>query len=76
MWKDKTDSKGKPIMGVDGKPQKHEVFNFGKYKGKPVVDVMRMDQGYYGWIMNGDFSSNTKQVLTRIRLRELSRQKQ
>lgn len=76
VWKDKTDSKGKPIMGVDGKPQKHEVFNFGKYKGKPVVDVMRMDQGYYGWIMNGDFSSNTKQVLTRIRLRELSRQKQ
>ena len=47
-----------------------EVFNFGKHKGKPVSDVLRLDPGYYGWILNGDFTYNTKQVLTRIRLRE------
>ena len=46
-----------------------EVFNFGKYKGMPVVDVLRRDPGYYSWIMQGDFSLNTKQVLTRIKLK-------
>ncbi|MCM1108775.1 MAG: exonuclease domain-containing protein [Clostridium sp.] len=47
-----------------------EVFNFGKYKGRIVVDVLRVDPGYYSWIMQGDFARNTKQVLTQIRLRE------
>ena len=47
-----------------------EVFNFGKHKGLPVAEVLRMDPGYYSWILNGDFTYNTKQVLTRIRLRE------
>lgn len=46
-----------------------EVFNFGKYKGNPVEEVLQHDTGYYGWIMNGDFPLNTKQVLTRIKLR-------
>ena len=45
-----------------------EVFNFGKYKGMPVIDVLKRDPGYYGWILQGDFTYNTKQVLTRIRL--------
>lgn len=45
-----------------------EVFNFGKYKGIPVVEVLHRDPGYYSWIMQGDFSLNTKQVLTRIKL--------
>jgi DNA polymerase-3 subunit epsilon len=46
-----------------------EVFNFGKYKGRPVADVLRTDIGYYSWMMGGDFTFNTKQVLTRIRLK-------
>lgn len=46
-----------------------EVFNFGKYKGRSVEDVLQHDTGYYGWMMNGDFPLNTKQVLTRIKLR-------
>ncbi len=45
-----------------------EVFNFGKYKGIPVVEVLRRDPGYYSWILQGDFTLNTKQVLTRIKL--------
>lgn len=44
------------------------VFNFGKYKGRPVADVLRHDTGYYGWMMQGDFPLNTKQVLTRLKL--------
>lgn len=50
-----------------------EVFNFGKYKGEPVAVVLQRDPGYYGWMMNGDFSLNTKQVLTRIKLREFNK---
>ena len=49
---------------------KTEVFNFGKHKGLPVAQVLRTDPGYYSWILAGDFTYNTKQVLTRIRLRE------
>jgi DNA polymerase-3 subunit epsilon len=49
-----------------------EVFNFGKYKNKPVEDILKRDSGYYGWMMQGDFSLNTKNVLTRIRLRTLN----
>ena len=47
-----------------------EVFNFGKYKGISVAEVLQRDPGYYGWILNGDFTLNTKNVLTKIRLRE------
>lgn len=49
-----------------------EVFNFGKYKDKPVEEILKRDTGYYGWMMQGDFSLNTKNVLTRIRLRSLN----
>lgn len=49
-----------------------EVFNFGKYKGQPVSEVLKKDPGYYSWILNGDFTLNTKNVLTQIRLRELT----
>lgn len=48
--------------------QKVPVFNFGKYKGVSVEEVLRKDMGYYGWMMNGDFPLNTKQVLTNIKL--------
>ncbi len=50
-----------------------EVFNFGKYKDVPVEEVLKKDLGYYGWIMNGEFSLHTKKVLTRIRLRSLNK---
>jgi DNA polymerase-3 subunit epsilon len=50
--------------------QGREVFNFGKYKGQLVSDVLHHDPGYYGWILNSDFTLNTKAMLTRIRLRD------
>lgn len=59
------DFAGRMIYNENGE----EVINFGKYKGLLVKDVLKKDQGYYGWIMQGDFPLNTKQKLTEIRLR-------
>lgn len=41
-----------------------EVFNFGKHKGKPVKDVLRVEPSFYHWVMQGDFPKDTKDVLT------------
>ena len=46
-----------------------ELVNFGKYKGKPLKEVLQKDPGYYGWIMQSDFTMNTKQVLTKLRFK-------
>ena len=70
VWADMKDAQGNVVTGPDGKPRQVEVFNFGKHKGEPVAQVLRYDPGYYSWILSGDFTYNTKQVLTRIRLRE------
>jgi DNA polymerase III subunit epsilon len=43
-----------------------EVFNFGKYKGRPVADVLKSEPQYYDWMMKGDFPLHTKQKLTEI----------
>ena len=72
VWKEGTGPDGKPVMGADGKPLRQEVFNFGKHKGLPVADVLKRDPGYFSWMLGGDFTYNTKQVLTRIRLREFN----
>ena len=68
IWAEVKDAAGQSVLGEDGKPKLIETFNFGKYKGMPVIDVLNRDPGYYGWILGGDFTYNTKQVLTRIRL--------
>jgi len=63
------DFAGKMIYNEQGV----EVFNFGKYKDQSVEEVLKKDIGYYGWMMNGDFSLHTKNALTRIRLRSLKK---
>ena len=70
VWAEMKDRNGNPLLDSDGNPKMTEVFNFGKHKGIPVADVLHIDPGYYSWILAGDFTYNTKQVLTRIRLRE------
>ena len=62
------DFAGRIILNEEGV----EVFNFGKHKGKPVLQVLKNEPGYYNWMMEGDFPLNTKQVLTKIRLKELN----
>jgi len=44
------------------------VFNFGKHKGRSVRDVFQAEPSYYSWMMNGDFTQDTKKVLTEIKL--------
>jgi DNA polymerase III subunit epsilon len=43
-----------------------EVFNFGKFKGRPVAEVLKSDPHYYDWMMKGDFPLHTKQKLSEI----------
>ena len=49
-----------------------EVFNFGKYKGMSVSEILKRDPGYYSWMLNSEFTLNTKAMLTKIRLREMT----
>jgi DNA polymerase-3 subunit epsilon len=49
-----------------------EVFNFGKYKGRSVREVFRSEPSYYDWMMKGDFPTNTKNVITQIRLKDFN----
>ena len=74
VWRPLLGADGKPLLDKDGKERRFEAFNFGKYKGRAVDEVLRVDPGYYSWMMSGDFTFNTKQVLTRIRLRGFNRQ--
>ena len=74
VWRPLLGADGKPLLDKDGKGRRFEAFNFGKYKGRAVDEVLRVDPGYYSWMMSGDFTFNTKQVLTRIRLRGFNKQ--
>lgn len=42
------------------------VFNFGKYKDKPVAEIFRKEPSYYDWMMKGDFALDTKNVISKI----------
>lgn len=46
-----------------------EIFNFGKYKGKKVVDIFKTDPSYYSWIQNAKFPLYTKKILTELKLK-------
>ena len=43
-----------------------EVINFGKYKNRIAIDVLKEDPAYYNWIMQGDFALDTKKMFTVI----------
>ena len=73
VWQEMKDAQGNILTDEKGNPRKQEVFNFGKYKGWVVSEVLHRDPGYYSWMLGSDFTYNTKQVLTRIRLREFNK---
>ena len=60
------DFAGRFVYAEDGVT---EMVNFGKYKGKTVKDVLAKDPSYYSWMMRGDFTMNTKQVLTKLKFK-------
>lgn len=68
---DMVDLAGRMIKNEQGE----EIFNFGKHKGKAVVDVLRKEPAYYDWMMNGDFPQDTKRKLTEIKLRGFGNRK-
>ena len=49
-----------------------EIFNFGKHKGLPVLEVLKKEPSFYDWMLKGDFPLDTKRRLTEIRLRMFS----
>lgn len=63
------DFAGRFVYAEDGT----ELVNFGKYKGKPVKEVLAKDPSYYSWIMQGDFTMNTKQILTKLKFKYAGR---
>ena len=73
VWQDMKGKDGNVLLDGEGNPRKQEVFNFGKYKGWVVSDVLHRDPGYYSWMLTSEFTADTKQVLTRIRLREFNK---
>ncbi|MBQ6682785.1 MAG: 3'-5' exonuclease [Bacteroidales bacterium] len=52
------------FIGYD--PQKREVFNFGKHKGKQVEKVFNDEPSYYDWMMKSEFPLSTKACITEI----------
>lgn len=56
------DFAGRMVYNNDNIP----CFNFGKHKGKTVVQVFEEEPSYYGWMMNGDFPLYTKNRLEKI----------
>lgn len=50
-----------------------EVFNFGKHKGKPVMEIFKSEPSYYNWMMEGDFPLSTKRVITKLRLKAFNK---
>lgn len=60
------DFAGRIVLDEKGVP----IFNFGKYKGMAVSEIFKKDPGYYSWILSGDFTLNTKHVLTKLKLKE------
>lgn len=52
-----------------------EVFNFGKFKDKPVLEVLNSEPNYYDWMMKGDFPLDTKRKLTQIKLSQFNKKR-
>ena len=50
------------------------VFNFGKYTGQPVKQILANDKNYYYWILNKEFSVQVKNKVREI-MREIEKEK-
>jgi len=46
-----------------------EIFNFGKHKGKSVMEVFKAEPSYYDWILKSEFPFEFKEKVKSIRER-------
>ncbi len=51
------------------------IFNFGKYVGQPVAEILSKDKQYYHWILNKEFSFQVKQIVKKL-VKEYEQSKQ
>ena len=72
VWKDVTDKDGNVLLDEMVNLVATKCSILGKYRGWDVAEVLHRDPGFYSWMLASDFTYNTKQVLTRIRLREFN----
>lgn len=63
------DLAGRFVYNQDGV----EVFNFGKHRHRPVLEVLKEEPGFYDWMMRGEFPLDTKKKLTELRLKGFNR---
>jgi DNA polymerase-3 subunit epsilon len=68
-WVNMVDLAGRMVFNDNGE----EIFNFGKHKGKSVLEVLSIEPMYYDWIQKNDFALDTKRKLTEIKLRQFKR---
>jgi len=61
--KNELDFQGKVKLNAEGVP----CFTFGKYQNLPVGRSLAGDSKYMQWILNGDFASDTKRIITRLK---------
>ncbi len=65
----RVDLAGRLVYNPEGVP----VFNFGKHKNTPVLEVLSKNPQYYDWMMRGSFPLETKQKLTEIKLSQFNK---
>jgi DNA polymerase-3 subunit epsilon len=51
------------------------IYNFGKHNGKTITEVMKIEPGYYGWMLDADFPLYTKKCL-RFEMQKIKEQSQ
>lgn len=56
------DFAGRLVYDEDG----DVAINFGKHKGKKVMQIFEIEPSYYAWMQNGDFPLYTKKVLEKL----------
>ena len=56
------DFQGKVKLNQEGIP----CFTFGKFQGQPVGRSLAGDSKYMQWILNGDFASDTKRIISKL----------
>ncbi len=57
------DYAGRLVLGKNDEP----TISFGKHKGKTAREVYEAEPAYFAWIMNGEFTMDTKRQFARLK---------